>query len=147
MTVSGRSLTFVNTAIADHLCLIYRRVGYVNYFRDLHPLFRWPIAEGPDVGLRAPQAGAVHALAAHFAQQSTPAIVTMPTGSGKTAVLAAAPFVLRANRALVLAPSRLLREQIVEDFRQLRVLRKLGVFDEKAAPPNVVSIRKRVTSA
>lgn len=43
-------------------------------------------------GFRPAQLGAIHAAAAHFVNRSDPGIITMPTGSGKTAVLVAASF-------------------------------------------------------
>jgi len=59
-------------------------------------------------GLRRGQRGALHALGAHFSlDQGQPAIVVMPTGSGKTGVLMLAPFLLGAIRVLVITPSRL----------------------------------------
>jgi superfamily II DNA/RNA helicase len=70
----------------------------------------------------------------------------MPTGSGKTAVLAGAAFVLRAERALVLTPSRLVREQVFADLRQLRTIRALGALATDVPAPKVASVRKRITA-
>lgn len=38
-------------------------------------------------GLRSPQIGALHAIAAHWSLSKDPAIVVMPTGTGKTEVM------------------------------------------------------------
>jgi hypothetical protein len=70
----------------------------------------------------------------------------MPTGSGKTAVIAAAPFLLEANRILILAPSRLVREQIVEDLTAFSTLKKLAVLPESLEPPRVWNAVHRVAS-
>ncbi len=93
-----------------------------------------------------PQLGAMHAIAAHFTRYSNPAIVTMPTGSGKTAVISAVPFLLRAERVLVLTPSRMVREQIVEEFKGLSVLRRLEVVTRDVAAPSVYSVESKMTS-
>lgn len=119
----------------------------MNYFIEQYPHVSWPIDSAVSAGLRPPQLGALHAVAGHFAQHDEPAIVTMPTGSGKTAVLAASPFVLRAQRALVVTPSRLVREQIVDDLASLDVLRRLGVLPPDTPLPTVVAVRERVRSS
>ncbi|MGA9884333.1 MAG: DEAD/DEAH box helicase family protein [Candidatus Acidiferrales bacterium] len=68
----------------------------------------------------------------------------MPTGSGKTAVLMGTAFVLRAQRVLVITPSRIVREQIAEDFRLLRVLKQLGAVDASLPTPSVYPISRTV---
>ena len=86
-------------------------------------------------GFREAQVAAVHAIVGHFWDQRTPALVVMPTGSGKTAVMLAASIALRAKRVLVVAPSRLLREQLVEKFSTLDPLRtRLGALDVPISP-------------
>lgn len=122
--------------LIERLCL--------SYFADHYADFRWPIAEGRTPGLRIPQWGALHAIGAHFSAKTEPAIVTMPTGSGKTAVLMGAGFLLRANRVLVITPSRIVREQISEEFKLLRVLKKLGAFEAGLPTPSVHSIIRTV---
>ena len=69
----------------------------MGYFRDNYSALRFPIAEDHDVGLRRGQLGAIHGLASHFTMKKHPAIVTMPTGSGKTAVLMATAFLQRCR--------------------------------------------------
>lgn len=96
------------------------------------------------MGLRLPQWGALHAIGAHFSAKAEPAIVTMPTGAGKTAVLMGAGFLLRAHRILVITPSRVVREQITEEFKVLRVLKKLGAVDASLATPSVYSVIRTV---
>jgi hypothetical protein len=46
-----------------------------------------------------------------------PTLVVLPTGSGKTAVSLLAAFVERAKRVLVVTPSRLVRNQITEEYK------------------------------
>jgi hypothetical protein len=61
----------------------------------------------------------------------------MPTGAGKTTVLMAVAFLLRAQRVLVLTPSRLVREQIAENFRALADLKKIEALSLDLATPRV----------
>lgn len=116
------------------------------YFSEHYGDFRWPIKTEERPGFRMPQLGALHALGAHFSRHSDPAIITMPTGSGKTAVLIGTSFILRAERALVLTPSRLVREQIATEFRTLDVLKRHEVIGPDVGVPSVISVEKRITS-
>lgn len=114
------------------------------YFADHYEDLRFPVAEGNGRGFRAAQLGALHSIAGHFSQFTPPAIVTMPTGSGKTAVLVTAAFLLRARRVLVLAPSRLIREQIAEQFKLLSDLVAIGALDPRTPAPRVSVITRRI---
>src|SRR5271167_4934335 len=98
----------------------------MSYFGTNYSALKLPIAEAERAGLRKAQIAAASAVLAHFFNNKQPAIVTMPTGSGKTTVLMAVAFLLRAKRVLVLTPSRLVREQIAENFRLLLDLKKIG---------------------
>jgi hypothetical protein len=68
----------------------------------------------------------------------------MPTGSGKTAVLIGASFLLQSQRALVITPSRMVREQIAEEFRLLRVLKRVGALDVNLQAPSVHAVENRI---
>ncbi len=68
----------------------------------------------------------------------------MPTGSGKTAVLMLAPFLLDAHRVLVVTPSRLVRTQIASEFQTLAQLRAAQVVPEGMARPNVREVHHRL---
>lgn len=61
----------------------------------------------------------------------------MPTGSGKTAVLMMAPYVLDSTKVLVVTPSQMVREQIAGEFRTLRTLVRLGVLANDVVRPEV----------
>jgi len=119
----------------------------MSYFEDHYKDFRFPITEGDDPGFRRAQLGAIHATAAHFTTRKDPGIITMPTGSGKTAVLLAAAFVLRAKRVLVITPSRLVREQIAEEIADLVQLRRVRAVSDDTARPKVLNVRKRITAS
>lgn len=111
---------------------------------------RLTIREGlaPNTGLRRGQVGALHALAAHFIERHEPAIVSLPTGYGKTAVLTAACFVAQAQRVLVVTPTNPLRAQATRAFRTLETLRRLTVLPAEAelAGPKVSAIEERIAS-
>lgn len=115
------------------------------YFAEHYSDLSYPLEAQNTPGFRDAQRGALFAIASHFTSRSDPAIVSMPTGSGKTAVLQATALLLRAERVLVLTPSRLVREQIADDFRSLGVLRRLGAVPDGIQPPNVMATGSRVT--
>src|SRR4029077_20032905 len=59
----------------------------LSYFSDNYSRLRLPIEIGTLKGLRPAQLAAAQAIAAHFFSRTEPAIVVMPTGSGKTCVM------------------------------------------------------------
>lgn len=109
----------------------------MSYFSDHYDKLKWPIAANGRVGFRPAQIAAAQAVGAHFFALAQPAIVTMPTGAGKTTVLMAVAFLLRASRVLVLTPSRLVREQIAENFGALVDLKKVEAVPHDLASPKV----------
>lgn len=119
-------------------------LGLLTYFQRHYGDFVYPIAIDEQEGFRPPQLGAIHAIAGHFAQRNDPAIVTMPTGSGKTAVMIACAFVLRAERVLVVTPSRMVREQIADEITELSLLRRIGALPDGIERPTVASVSSRV---
>ncbi|MFM0213483.1 DEAD/DEAH box helicase family protein [Paraburkholderia sediminicola] len=119
----------------------------MNFFRDNAHRFSFFETENPGHGLRRGQVGALHALAAHFCSEIDPAVVSLPTGYGKTAVMTGACFTLRAGRVLVIVPTAALRNQAVRAFRSLDVLVKHGTFQpERELLPIVTAIDGRMSS-
>ena len=62
----------------------------MTYFASHYSDLRFPVERGDDIpepGFREAQRGALFAIASHFTSRTDPAIVTMPTGSGKTTTL------------------------------------------------------------
>src|SRR3990172_8380272 len=79
----------------------------------------------------------------------TPTVVSIPTGSGKTALAMAAPFLLEEppTRILVVVPTRALREQMTANFQNCAVLRRVGALPPESdfdSNPTVVEITGRV---
>lgn len=93
--------------------------------------------------IREAQKGATFALLAHFSVDRQPAIVSMPTGTGKTAVIMLAPFLQMSKRTLIITSSRLVRGQIADDFQKLTTLTKIGVLATGIEKPNVAEVTER----
>lgn len=111
-----------------------------SYFREQYGNIKLPIGTKTEEGLRRARLGAVHAVAAHFTLSDAPAIVVMPTGSGKTAVLMLTAFMQRAVRVLVVTPSVLVRNQVAEQFRELTTLRSVTAVPEQLPGPSVFEV-------
>lgn len=120
--------------------------GDGTYFREHYPQVRFPIARAGQPGLRRGQIGALHSIAAHFALKNVPAVVTMPTGSGKTVVIGLAAFLLEARRVLVITPSRLVRNQIAEEFATLGRARATGSLPADVGLPAVIEVEHRLST-
>lgn len=123
----------------------------MSYFSERYDQIRYPIL-GPDQpGLRRAQLGAIHAISAHFTKEKDTskidsAITVMPTGSGKTAVISMAPFVLQATRVLIVTPSRLVRQQISEEISKLIVLKQIEVVSKDLETPTVATQVTKVSN-
>lgn len=110
----------------------------MSYFSNLYTAIRYPIASEQSHGLRNAQIGAIHAIASHSTLDPLDAaVIVMPTGSGKTTVLMLAPYLLQKAKVLIVTPSAMVRGQIVDDYKQLKTLKKIKVFAEDIMPPKV----------
>lgn len=110
----------------------------MSYFSDLYSKVKYPVVSNDSFGLRNAQLGAIHSIAAHATLEPTDtSVIVMPTGSGKTTVLMLAPYILRKEKVLIVTPSALVRGQIADDYKELKTLKKIGVFDDDVAPPDV----------
>lgn len=93
---------------------------------------------------RSPQRGALGALLGYWSlPRETPALISVPTGSGKSAIATAAPYLAGSARVLVVVPSVDLRKQLAADFGSEGTLRAIGAREGDAAP-NVVALTGRV---
>jgi len=112
----------------------------MSYFGVLSDNVRFPRDAADKPGLRRGQLGALHAIASHFTVSENPALIAMPTGSGKTAVFTIAPFLLRSSRVLIVTPSRLVRYQVAEQFSTLEIPRATGALVGVDALPTTCEI-------
>ncbi len=81
------------------------------------------------------------AVCSHFTCYSDVATVVIPTGVGKNATMILIPFGLKANRVLVIAPSKTVRGQIFEEFNKLNIFHELNIFT-KQETPKVLKLKK-----
>lgn len=112
------------------------------YFSQRYKYIKYPRESQTNNGLRNAQIGAIHSISSYFTiDESSAAIIIMPTGSGKTAVLMMSPYVLDAKKVLVVTPSKMVRGQITDDFSQLKTLIKVNVFNDQILKPNVYEMK------
>src|SRR5579884_2735265 len=93
--------------------------------------------------LRRAQLGAAWALAAHATVSREPALLVLPTGVGKTLVACVAPFLLSPRRVLVIAPGRLVRDQLAAGFSSLADLVRSGILPANPPLPRVITVEHR----
>lgn len=119
----------------------------MSYFSTNYNRINYPIASETEKGLRNAQLGAVHSIGAHFTlNKQEAAIIIMPTGSGKTAVLNLSAYLLKAKRVLVISSSVLVRGQIFEEFSQIKTLKDANVFHSEIPFPKVKEIKSPIKS-
>ena len=116
------------------------------YFIDNKAMFSLePSDEG---GLRECQLGGVWALKSYKTNglKEIASLISMPTGSGKTALMMAACFELGFSKILIVVPSKILRRQISEQFRSLQILKDRNCLKEEAGEVAVYEVTKRQSS-
>ncbi|KTC94712.1 DEAD/DEAH box helicase [Legionella erythra] len=120
----------------------------MSYFKKYSELLKIRESLTPNSGLRRGQVGALYALAAHFIENNDPAIISLPTGYGKTAVFIAICFLVQAKRVLIVTPTNLLRIQTAKAFETLEILRRLNVLpsENELIGPKVITIDHRINS-
>jgi primosomal protein N' len=82
------------------------------------------------LGLRQPQIGALHAIASHWSVKKDPAVIVMPTGTGKTEVMLSTLILGSCKKVLILVPSNPLRDQIFGKITTLGCLVDIGVVPD-----------------
>lgn len=89
--------------------------------------------------LRECQYGAYDALLKHFSAPNPEkhVLVQLPTGTGKSALIAVAPFRLSKKKVLVLTPNLLLSEQLADDLDFIKnpndnIYKKFEIFSQDA---------------
>jgi superfamily II DNA or RNA helicase len=118
----------------------------MSYFVDRYPDIRLPVAtDAEPLGFRNAQLGAIHAVASHFTLRDEPALITLPTGAGKTAVLLACAILLQPRtRVLLVTPSRALRNQVANEARTMATLRRIGALPNAVRLPKVHEVQHRL---
>lgn len=111
------------------------------------PSHGFGLFQTPEVpGWRPPQRGALGALLGHWSvHRVKPALIAVPTGSGKTAIALATPYLVKSRRTLVVVPSTQLRSQTVSAFQKQEVLRQMGAL-AGTANPKVLEVKGRMAS-
>ena len=117
-----------------------------SYFSSQYKNLKYIKSNNNSPGLRNAQMGAIHAISSYFTiPRSNAAIVVMPTGSGKTAVLMMSPYVIEGKKVLIVTPSVMVRGQIADDFASLSTLCKATVFRNNVKKPNVIELKSMYT--
>jgi superfamily II DNA or RNA helicase len=116
----------------------------VPYFKDNRHLLNLKLETKTLDGLRECQLGAYWAVLAHFTADTSPALVSLPTGSGKTALMQILSFGLEAKRVLVIEPSTILRDQVEAEFRTFSRLKQIGVVSKHFSSPRSLFREGRV---
>lgn len=113
------------------------------FFIENKELFKLQPEEGN--GLRKCQLGAVWALKSHFTTSTNEiaSLISMPTGSGKTALMMATCFELNLKKTLIVVPSKILRRQIAEQFKTLQVLKNANCLPNEIDGVKVFEVTKR----
>jgi len=111
----------------------------MSYFAKNRTHIRLELESSRRSGLRECQLGAYWAVLAHFTSGSEPALISLPTGAGKTALMEILSFGFAARRVLVIEPTTILRDQAAEEFAGLTTLKKLGVVTGKLPGPACLS--------
>lgn len=98
--------------------------------------------------LRPGQVGAIRAMQAYAISRSDDAaLISLPTGYGKSELIAIAPAIFRSQRTLVVAPSRVVRDMLAIKIRKQSHLRESGIIDRDASRPDVQRREKLLSSA
>lgn len=114
------------------------------YFKDNSHLLNLKVETRTLDGLRECQLGAYWAVLAHFTADSNPALVSLPTGAGKTALMQILSFGLTAKRVLVIEPTVILRDQVEGEFRTFSTLKRIDAVPRNLPSPRSLSRVGRV---
>jgi len=87
---------------------------------------------------RRPQLGALYSILGYWKSGvNDPALVVMPTGTGKTETMLAVFVTERPEHLLVIVPTATLRNQIAEKFERLGILQTKGILSSESLRPVV----------
>lgn len=92
--------------------------------------------------LRKAQLGALYSLFSHWSLSQEVGTIVLPTGTGKTETMLVAALADKAQRVLVIVPTKELKAQLSQKFETWGILRQLGVITGATANPKVFVLRK-----
>lgn len=118
----------------------------MGYFADNSHRLK-PLSRDDASPYRECQVGAAWATLAHFTASTEPALISMPTGSGKTALMMMLAFLLKPERVIIITPSVALRGQTATKFRELTDLKSAGALPPNCRKPNVHEHTGQLSSA
>jgi len=138
------NLQLENTQVLDEIAFQPERVLQT---WDGDFLFREHNPQTQRAGLRRPQMGSLHAIAAHFSvgEEFEEATIVLPTGTGKTETMLASLVYRQIPKLLVIVPSDALRQQVSKKFEHLGILRKLECFPKEGFNPSVLTIKQGIS--
>lgn len=114
----------------------------MSYFEENYSNIKLTKARKNIDGMRKAQLGSIHAIASYFTKENTKqALIVLPTGTGKTAILMLSPYILESKKVLIITPSKLVRNQIAEDFSRLKTLKNINVLPEICMLPKVFELK------
>lgn len=96
-------------------------------------------------GFRNAQVGAIHAVLAHWSVSEQPCTVVLPTGTGKTETMLGITVAEKAKLVVVIVPTKDLRIQLADKFKELGILKRIGVLDKDALLPKVATLHAGLT--
>jgi superfamily II DNA or RNA helicase len=117
----------------------------MGFFEDNADKLTTPTLDGEHI-YRECQLGASLATMAHFTASSEPALTSMPTGSGKTALMMMLSFLLKVRHVIIITPSVVLRGQTADKFDKLTDLKTISAFPPNASGPHVHDHLGQLTS-
>ena len=110
--------------------------------------FKQEVQERSIKGLRLPQVGAIHSIAAYMSVKKTdPVTIVLPTGTGKTDTMIASMILCQMDRILVIVPSDALRNKLFNNFQRLGCLQKIGAIAEDITFPRVALLKKALKTS
>ncbi|WP_342328069.1 DEAD/DEAH box helicase family protein [Pedobacter sp. FW305-3-2-15-E-R2A2] len=126
---------------------IYQIKGLAKYLSTVSVISDFKIEGIGPLGLclRKAQKGAVYSLLAHWSLSQKPAMIVLPTGTGKTETMFVATLADKASRTLVIVPTIDLKLQTAEKFATWGKLRELGVITGATRNPIVCVLTKTVS--
>lgn len=101
--------------------------------------------------LRKPQLGGYLRLYNHFIteEKSTPAVVVLPTGVGKTGLMAIAPYDISNGKVLIIAPQLTIKDTLIKEldpYNPSNFWYKTNIFDDVEDMPVLVEFDGKNTT-